>query len=358
MIKSKNPTQSFRRQMPKLEWLPLVRMLVVSFIIFGYASTMPRGPDKAEYLRLFGYDPSWYGITLLFMISGFLAARSLQRDNSAFKFLISRTIRNVPTLIVFALLVIFVLFPVFGEGNAQSPIQHLRYFFNVVSCVNPGALTPGLLDDALYMCAIHGGLWTFRWGAIAYLGTAIMWRIGLFKSNRILLFFCAALIALFCALASYNVAKPSTALEGAQTALHLAWPYIAGMCAYRYQNKIPRLIMIPAAFIFVAGIHYLVLPWTPYIEVLMDIGLGLLVFQAITNPASCPGWLRKLPDLSLGLYVFNWPVLQITLLLLPGLSPLLLFAIGFPITILIAFMNWALVQKPTRKYFPRPARIS
>ncbi|HHL42205.1 MAG TPA: acyltransferase [Hellea balneolensis] len=337
----------------RLPWLPIVRMIVVAFIAFGYASTMPRGPGEPEYLRVFGYDPSWYGITLLFMISGFLAAKSLNRHNSPLKFLISRAARNLPILALFAASVIFILFPLFGVDSGQHTQQHLKYFIKVVSCFDPNTATPGLLDNALYMCIIQGGLWTFRWGAIAYIGTALIWKTGLLKSPRNLLMLTATMVMVYSALITYNIVHPTPWLEWPVTGLHLGWPFVAGMCAYAYRDHLSRSLIVPFSFIMAAGVHYIFLPWTPYIEILMDLALGFLVFQAIFTHANLPEWTKKIPDLSLGLYVFNWPVSQILLLLLPTLSPLALFGLSFPVAIVLALATWLILNRPIERSLKR-----
>ncbi|PHR92608.1 MAG: hypothetical protein COA69_07165 [Robiginitomaculum sp.] len=343
-----------------LTWLAPVRMLVITMIAFGYASTMSRGPQEAEYLRMFGYDPSWYGISILFMVSGFLALRSLQRHGSALKFLISRCVRNVPIVAVFALLVVLLIFPLLGDMGATGLGQHIQYLIKVISCISPGEMTPGLLDNALYICTIQGGLWTFRWGAIAFIATAVLWMIGGLRNRRQILLLSIILLLAYAAFVFYGIQTTDhhPAFSFIRVGLRLGWAYMLGMCAYAYRHTLPRTLFIPLVIIAAASIQYYALRWTPFIEISTELGLGYLVYLGITSRRGAPNSGQKpeqkpdqkngrksIPDLSLGLYVFNWPVTQIVLLLLPGLTPLSLFAVGYPITILIAFLAWRLVSK-------------
>ena len=333
----------------RLGWLGPVRMLIMAIIAFGYASTMPRGPGTAEYLRTFGYDPSWYGIAIIFMITGFLAMRSLQRHGSAVKFLASRLFRNLPLLLLFALLVVLVLFPIFAvpmEAGGSRLEQHMRYLVKVVSCFDPNELTPGLLDNALYMCVIQGGLWTFRWGLIAFIATAALWAIGGLRSGRMLLLFTLALTVTYAVLIVYAIKSPQPYLELPIIGLRLGWAYLAGMCAYVYREKMPRNLLLPFGLLGLAALQYYTLPWTPFVEITAEFGFGYLVFLAITSRLKVPAALKSLPDLSLGLYVFNWPMAQLTLLMLPALSPLGLFAISFPLTALLSYVSWASLSRP------------
>lgn len=337
----------------KLAWLGPVRMLVIAIIAFGYASTMPRGPGNAEYLNMFGYDPSWYGIQIIFMISGFLALRSLHKHGSALKFLLSRTVRNLPALTVFAGLVILVLFPLFavpmGVGETRID-QHMQYFIKVVSCFDPSVVTPGLLDNALYMCVVQGGIWTFRWGLIAFVATAILWAIGGLRNPRMLALLTLGSTMLYAAIVVFSVHNPDTvfgeAMQALVTGLRLGWMYMVGMCLYAFRTRLTRSLAVPSGLLALAAVQYIFLPWTPFIEITAELGLGYLVFLAMTSQMQVPKRISKLPDLSLGLYIYNWPAAQITLLLIPTLTPWALFALSFPATVLLSYLTWILVSRP------------
>jgi peptidoglycan/LPS O-acetylase OafA/YrhL len=89
------------------------------------------------------------------------------------------------------------------------------------------------------------------------------------------------------------------------------------------------------------------------IEITATLALAYLVFYGMTSKRALPGWMQKTPDLSLGLYVINWPMAQIVLLNLPGISPLGLFAISFPLTVLTSAGIWLLINRNTE---PKLAR--
>ncbi|PHR61585.1 MAG: hypothetical protein COA43_02305 [Robiginitomaculum sp.] len=352
--KQENTHNRIKLDSSQMPWLAPLRMLVITMIAFGYTSTMPRGLQEAEYLRMFGYDPSWYGIAILFMISGFLALHSLEKHGSPKAFLLSRFGRNFPTLAVFALCVVFIIFPIFGvpidlitDPNASRLKQHSLYLVKVLSVLDANELTPGLLDDALYKCVIQGALWTFRWGAILYVGIAILWPLGLFQKKKLLLLFTVFTIIASSILTSYfsDATRVHPLIEFTATGLRLGWAMLIGMCTYAYRDDIPRKLIIPFVFFGFAAINYYVFPWTPFIEVSTELGFGFLCFLVMTTQRKTPKWIQKIPDISLALYVFNWPVTQLTLLVLPSLSALTLFVIAFPITVLVSLLVWALVSQ-------------
>ena len=351
-----------------LTWLGPVRMLVILIIAFGYASTMPIGPGNPEYGNMLGYDPSWFGIEILFLLSGFLAMRSLDRHGSGLKLLLSRIIRNTPQLVIFAIIVIFVLFPLLGNGISLAKAeQHFSYFLKVVTCYDPDEITPGLLDNALYMCVIQGGIWTFRWGAIAFIGTALGWAIGALKNRYIVITLTLLMVILYGLSVMLMVKNPELAsnklIELANIGLRLGWIYLAGMSLYYWWDKFPKTPILAIIFIGIATVQYIFLPWSVAIEISASFGFGLLALLAATSQVKAPKIIKKLPDLSLGLYIYTWPTSQIILLLIPELSSWQLIGLSLPATIIIAWLSWFLISRNTNLYAqkilqPKPFAVS
>ncbi|MEL6686216.1 MAG: hypothetical protein AAFP97_01190 [Pseudomonadota bacterium] len=155
-----------------------VRLIVVTFIMVGYTSTMAIGPGSREWLNLFGYDPSLYGLQVLFFLSGWLAWRSLSEGRSVQAFIRTRAAGTMPTVIVYTAIVTVVLYPILCDHDAPV-IKNLTdlgaYFLKTVTLVQPGNPMPGALDGAAYPCLLQGTIWTLRWGVIAYILLLIMY---------------------------------------------------------------------------------------------------------------------------------------------------------------------------------------
>jgi len=180
---------AYSREGNILPRLNAVRLFVVVMIAFGYASTMPVGPDKFETGKLFGYEPSWIGIQVLFFLSGALAYRSITAGRIGFEYLKSRVLRTFPMLLAMTLTTVLVIYPMLGKPltNPQEYIALAKYFFLTVTCIDPGRVLPGLLDDSLYACLIQGGIWTLRWGLIIHIGVAIASRFKVLMQPRLIL---------------------------------------------------------------------------------------------------------------------------------------------------------------------------
>lgn len=360
-----------RNAQTPLPLLPVLRMLIVGLIGLGYVSTLPFGPQSTEVLHFLGYDPSWYGVSMLFFLSGFLAHRSLDRHNSIAKFIGSRALRILPILLIFCLLVIGVLYPLFGAPQTELSgvevlMQRGRYVLSVVSCIDGNAPTPGLLNGSKYPNLIQGSLWTFRWGLVAYILTCLLWWSGLFK-HKLAIFVLAMLVmlsyGLFASLQFY-IADPSPAKKFVATGFRLGWIYLLGMSVYGYRRSLPplllgrKLLFWAVFFICLAAVLYHLYPWTTAIEIAVTLAFACLCSLTIlADHQGAKGqkkkWLSRIPDLSLGLYVFIWPVTQIVLLHVPSLSLGLLFSASLLISILISWALYVAVQKPVQRRIHR-----
>ena len=351
------PNANFHDHTQPLLRLNAVRIIVVVFIALGYASTMPVGPGNPELFAHLGLDPSWLGIQVLFFFSGFLAMRSLSRGSTAFEYLRSRTLRNIPSLALFTLIAVLIIYPALGvktETIGATTVKLGLYFFETVLCVDPGRVLPGLLDDALYMCLIQGAVWTFRWGAIAHICAAIGSQMGVFKNRALLACFAALSIMGYFTVAHIQAKVGFDLLNNISLGLRLSWPFLTGMACYAYRDKLPVSAVGKAVALLIFGGGAVAwnsfLPWTPAIEILLT---GFWVYAALLLAMSKTpklGLLENWPNLALGLYLANWPTSQLILLANPGLSPLELIALSLPISGLIAFVVHELITKRTYQF--------
>ncbi len=350
---STSQTQKF---MPKLNAL---RIFIVVMIAVGYASTMPLGPENAagepnpEWFIQLGYDPSWIGIALLFFFSGLLAMRSVTRHNSPVKYLESRVIRNTPLLFFVTLIIVVLIYPLFGSHNrppAETFKTLTKYFLGTITCIRPGEPLPGLLDNAKYMCLIQGSIWTLKWGVIAHIAFALGQSIQLFKKPiTVLALALGSILFYIIALQIHLIVRP---IPGdIVLASQLAWPFLTGMAVYAYWDRIPgdtpTNICIAGGFVALACLMYFVpaILWTKAIVVSLIMGWAWLGIALLKMPTEKLSFLNNWSALALAIYLINWPVSQILLLQLPDLSSGQLIAVSLPVTVLLSFVAHKLISE-------------
>ena len=315
MTSHSQPTGHLRR-------LAAVRTITAIALVFGYSSTMNRGPGAAEWGRLFEYEPSLFAVQVLFFLAGWLALRSLHRHGSGWKLLRSRARRNLPLLAVVTAIVAFVLYPLIAPGDAPMGLgERLGYFVQTVSCADPGQPMPGALDDAHYACLLQGAIWTFRWGALAYIGTALLWHVGLLRGRGLVTLGAASGTVAYFGLHFYLAklgAPDGSRLFDASAGLSLAYPFAVGMAAFAWRDRLPASLLPAVALLAVACANYLFLPWTPLIPILSTLALCWLALHLVEHGRA--GWLEDWPDHALPLFVVNWPLCQTLLWLFPDIS--------------------------------------
>ena len=337
-------------QMP-LTRLNAVRTIIVLLMAIGYASTMsPLSGDK-EVLRHLGYDPSWFGLQILFCLSGYLAVRSLTRHGSSLRYLTSRVLRTGPLLVAYTLAAITVIYPIFCTSTAplaEEAVKLTRYFILTVLCIDPGAQLPGLLDEAKYMCLIQGAIWTFRWGALAHIAMAIGWRMNVLKSKHVLLALAISATLIYGSVGYFAAKNEWEAAFPAFAALRLSYAFLGGAALYGWQDKLPqsgitKLTML-VGLLSLAAFQHAYMHWTPAIEIAGTFFWTYLSIVIIQTPMRATAWMNHWPNIVLGLYLGNWPVSQTLILMHPELHGWALIGMSVMITTVIAILAHAAIS--------------
>lgn len=324
-----------------------VRIITVLFIAFGYASTMPVGPGSKESLALLGFEPSWIGIQVLFFLSGVLALKSLQQDRAGWTYIKSKMWRILPQLSIVTLIVTLVIFPLLGHSDESMWAlsgRLAKYFALTVMCIDPGAPLPGLMDDAKYMCLIQGAIWTFKFGLLLHVGTAIAGKIGLHKSKRFLLLAAVLMTFFYAGLFYYDAINKyaSSTYNLIELTAKLAYPFLLGMAFWAYREKVSASrYMKGAILVFLLGytvISQTWLKWTPFIDISLCIFWMYIAWLVAISRTKLFDILDNWPNIVLGLYIINWPVSQVLVETFPSFGRWTLPFVTLPITILLAYV--------------------
>lgn len=345
---------------PDLRRLNAVRLLAVLAIGLGYASTMPQGPESREWLSHLGHDPSWFGVQVLFFLSGWLGWRSLSRtDHRRYTgYLARRAKRIYPWTILYTAAIVLVAYPLLCAAD-DKPIQpaaeSLLYFVKTASLIAPGDPMPGALDSSPYTCLLQGAIWTLRWGIVAHIGLISVYALRI--RSRTGLSILAVLAVLLCA--SIFLVQAKTALDLPAilgTGARLAYPFLAGAALYAWDAKQmmsrKRWFTIAALAFGIATIHYLAVPWTPAIEILATTGwcaVAMMLLKPAVQPTAsdarpAPDFLAGRPNLILPTYLGIWPICQIYLFAAPHLPTLALIAVTLLSSVALAAVLSALAR--------------
>ncbi|PPK92354.1 peptidoglycan/LPS O-acetylase OafA/YrhL [Kineococcus xinjiangensis] len=282
-------------------------------------------------------------VDALFVLSGFLAARSYLRLGSLRRFAWHRFLRIVPGFWACLLLTALVVAPLVALLSGRPLLPLLTGPDSAASYLGANALLsiqqPGIagLPAAGHEPGVlTGPLTTLAAGALCCALLAALGALGLLR-RRIRLV--AGLTGGLWVLTALAAAGFPLLASGA--ALRLPLVFLLGALAWLLARHIPVSGVLAAACVAAlsAGTHLL-----PDYRALAAPALAyLLLWLAVRLPLrSSPSW-----DASYGLYLYHWPVQQVLVLLgatsltLPGF---LAFSLG--VALLLAGASWALVERP------------
>jgi len=324
----------------------LIRFLAAMAVIISHAVLLSTGNGEIEPLRsATGYSLGDHAVNVFFVLSGFLVAKSLLTRRDLIAYGASRMARVLPGLFVAALVTAFVIGPI-------ATSMSLSEYFSAISVwlyapligtlatdpLNVGL--PGVFATTPFPDIVNGPLWTIRYEVMAYGALLLVALAGVFATKlRFAIFFAGATAGLI----AWQIVDP---FHPGPTALdHLArlgFSFLLGTAAYVLRDHL-KLSLLTVVLLLV--ITWLLAGTTFYRGALYFFTAAAVLWFAQT-PGGPVRQFNKLGDYSYGLYIYGWPVAQTLIALNPALSPTMLFALGAPITLVLAILSWHLVEKP------------
>lgn len=275
-------------------------------------------------------------VPMFFALSGFLVAGSLGR-NPIHRFVTLRAIRIFPALAVEVILsgvVIGALFSVMDPIHYYMSHEFFAYLLNVCGIVH--MTLPGVFSHNPSPGYMNGQLWTipFEFECYAALVALSFTRI---VANRKLFLIVVSAAALY-----YTVLAMTTSPISGLTHLPgraLVLSFLFGVLLYVFRDKAPYndFAGVVAAVAAVVCLEASSLTFLAAIPVAY-----LTVWLGLKRPPAI-----RFGDLSYGIFLFHFPVLQVIVALSPFRLPWWALAtLATPIAGLIAFASWTLVERP------------
>ncbi len=138
--------------------LNLLRLMAALMVLYAHSFAF-YGNAPTSFLGLTSYGG--LGIDIFFVISGYLIVKSWDFNPSAIDFLMKRSLRIFPALIVVTLISMFMLGPIFTTLSVKEYFTHPQfpsYFKNII--LSPVFYLPGVLEHAKVPNAVNGSLWS------------------------------------------------------------------------------------------------------------------------------------------------------------------------------------------------------
>ena len=322
-----------------------LRLFAAGLVLVSHLSTLSGTKDDRLLILLDSLGLGTLGVSIFFVISGYLVMQSWASDPVPHRYASRRALRIFPGLIAVVLLSMLVLGPLVSKFSPREYFLQpafLRYLDALLLFPMPLAL-PGVFYDNPYPIAVNGSLWTLPYEAIMYLLLPLFARPRLRDSA----IYWVSVAALFI-IASASSGGPSFA---APTVWFMSTTWLYYFAAFFFYGAALSVLQkrLGAPNLAVAGAFLLILivswqsQWSGLIRHLL---LGYIVVALGLRSTPFLKSAGQYGDFSYGIYIYAFPVQQT--LVHFGLARNVFLNVFYltTITLLLAVLSWVLVEKP------------
>ena len=334
-----------------------LRFWFASLVLFYHCYPLLQGSTARQSDSLARFAPMAAGssVDFFFVISGFLVTASWLRSRTFGQYLQKRILRIYPAFAAASLFCAFLIGPL-----GSAPPGYYWSHFHFVKFILYLALLPAdvvgpdmahMFVNLPYSHVIDGSFWTLRYEFELYLLVAALGSFGLYRrplGRRIVLLLFVLLFALY-ALSGLTAHPliPDREIPWVGSPLkwlRLATCFLSGMLFYLYRDRIR--ISLPLFAAALAAFFLLTLKPAWFSLAVPILGAYVLFSFAFQPSLKLQNFARH-GDFSYGMYLYAFPIQQIAVQYWgQDLTPLRLFLIAFPLTLLCAVLSWHLVEAP------------
>ncbi len=324
----------------------LIRLLAAIAVLWSHSYDLLQLNGREPFLAWLGVAPSEFAVNIFFAISGFLVAGSYCRSRNALAYVESRFLRIFPGLFL------AVLFCALLVGGLFTTMPSIQYFTRsavwefvlvnstlILDKIQLRYWLPGVFASNPYQYAVNGSLWTLPYEIWMYVGLLGLGLTGILKKRKHLNGLVLGTLVLYFAL-GYFLGN-NAVFHKLDNFVRFGSYFFAGVVLYVNRDRVP-VSGLAAILLVVVAVLTLRMPFG-------DITLLLATVYSVFWLAYVPsGGIRnynKLGDWSYGTYIYAFPIQQSVIAWLAPVSPLVLFFLALPITLVVAALSWHLIEK-------------
>lgn len=339
-------------------WL---RLIGATLVVIDHSAPLVHPDRLTIFPASWHMSPGYVALMAFFAMSGYQISDSWARDPSWWRFCFRRALRIYPPLIVVVVVTVLLIGPMFTTWELQDYRTHeqtWRYLLFTSLMFPLQHWLPGVFADNPYHGSANGSLWTLPMEVVGYgivLVCGVLVAVG---ATRLILV--PLLGALFVLDGIGGASFGSGGGLGSWASIPLAAlvsfmvPFVLGMLAYAYRDRIPLRPSIAWGLFAV----WLVAHWTPAGRFVLPV---MAAYGAIVLATRWPKRLDIAPRWyfgSYGMYIWAFPVQQ--MIVAAGVrNEWVLMALAIPAAYVCGVLSWVYVEAPTqrlRKFLPARAR--
>jgi peptidoglycan/LPS O-acetylase OafA/YrhL len=314
----------------------LIRLVAASMVLWSHQLGLMGLPEAAPIPLLPSTQLGGVGVLIFFAVSGYLNTLSAIRHRSPLAFLVSRALRIYPALIVCVGVTILIGACAVPDIRSYFDFQLLSFFCKNVMLLNGvkfGVSHPVFVGSTAPN-ALNGSIWTLPYEVKMYILLAICFVA--LRYNRAAVFFVSMSGVLVVGLLAPDNFWQNFSL------LFVAGALVA--CIQQLKNLSAAILTVALLAGFFAVIRQ---DFAACVMALTGTAIAL-------GSIPLPPWLRPPLDLSYAIYLYAFPVQQLSTTLTKNFWIGLTFSVT--VTFLLALLSALFVEQPTLRLKPRAQR--
>ncbi len=324
----------------RLAMVALIMISQLCFILWGEGAE-PLEPATGLTLWKHAFIP-------LFGLSGYCVMASWDKNPDALRYSIARAIRMMPA--IWAALLLAIVMGIFlTQGTLKEYLQPAALLGFLVrgGVFMEGKVTlPNVFGEPAPNNLVFMPLWTLKYLVLCYGAVLVMGLLGLTRKHWPYLAGLAVIVVLILAeMLKPDLYNPDSIIAHA---LRFCSSFFIGMVIWRYRHAelFNPFIVGGAAILLAMALAFGGLSQEFYVV----LEVYLVLWIALRLPAVTA--LAGLPDLTLGLCLYGWPVTQALRVELPdwGFGALVLPV--FILSLMLALLSYVLIEKPAQAFQP------
>jgi peptidoglycan/LPS O-acetylase OafA/YrhL len=336
-----------------------IRFVAASFVLITHSYTVLSIPPEGDFLFILSGGKttlSEFGVRVFFVLSGYLIYRSYLSSRTTLDYIYKRSLRIFPALFVVIFLCSFLLGPLVSMYGPAEYFRHpeeiLNYFYGVfvypITYKLPGVFVTHPNPE------VNISLWTIPHEFTCYLVLPLLLSFfSIFKINNrnALVFFLVTFSiigSVFYILGLKNFGIPFLRISFIKF-VHFSLFFFLGALMHELKFLVKKNInpyfIIGLIIVFLISLN---IPKLNLISEFVFLPIILLNLSFIKGRLNNFG---KYGDFSYGIYLYGFVVQQMVVYFaITTTSPLLLFCIAYPVTLVFGFLSWHLIEKKALRF--------
>lgn len=316
----------------------VLRLIAAFAVIWGHAYSFVPGPQIPEPIgRLLQFDYAGsLAVIFFFFFSGILVTNSWLSNSSPIRFVLARTLRIFPALVLSATFCVLILAPLLVQIPVEAYFSHTEALSKVLLHPHKDYALPGLFENTPFP-STNGSIWTIRYEIVMYsllLGAGLC---GLFRHKAFASALLGTIVLIFMI---YPERIEVLGLSNMNMGGRFPAFFAAGALFALYKHQIHITAKLVCGLILLAWIcrHGSIFQFVFYPAFLVTL-LWLMMTKAV-KMVRLPG------DFSYGVYVFGWPIQKAMVQLFPAAGVHANQALSMAAALGLAIVSWYLLEKP------------